>query len=388
MAISAREFRATQKTTRRFRLVVIVAILVFLTALGILHQFPIGFRPPGVDALCPFGGLEAVYGVIAAGTLMEKIAWSSFILLGVTVVVALVFRRSFCGNVCPLGTLQELTAKLGKKLFRRRFTMPAVIDRPARYLKYLVLVVVVALSAIFGELIIRPYDPWAAYQHIVSKELFTGFLIGLIVLVASLAGSLFYDRFFCKYMCPMGAFLGLVSKLGWYRIRRDADLCTSCGACDKACPVNLKVATSDEVKSAECLSCNQCVLACPVKGALEVAAPTKKKRTTRPTTIILATVSLFVAVVAATAVTGQFNLTIPTITETIEKTGSFDPADIKGSDTFADVAKASGLSKEAFMERFALSDAEFSGPIKDAAHRAEAGFETQDVRDFITQKLE
>jgi polyferredoxin len=246
---------------------------------------------------------------------------------------------------------------------------------------------VVVLSAIFGELIIRPYDPWAAYQHIVSKELFTGFLIGLIVLVASLVGSLFYDRFFCKYLCPMGAFLGLVSKIGWFRIRRDVDLCTSCGACDRVCPVNLKVATSHEVKSAECLSCNQCVLACPEKGALEVVAPTKKRRTVRPATIILATVGLFIAVVAATAATGQFNLTIPTITDTVERTGSFNPADIKGSDTFADVAIASGLPKEAFIERFALSDAEFNGPMKDAAHRAEGGFEVQDVRDFITQKL-
>lgn len=386
MASTVREHAASRRRSRRLRFVLLIAILVVVTALGVLHQFPAGFRPPGVDALCPFGGLEALYTLIATGSLMEKIASSSFILLAVTIVVALVYRRSFCGNVCPLGTLQELSGRLRKRVFHRRFTVPAVIDRPARYLKYLVLAGVVVLSAVFGELVIRPYDPWAAYQHIVSAELVTGFLVGLIVLVVSLVGSLFYDRFFCKYLCPMGAFLGLISKLGRFRIRRDANLCTSCGACDRACPVNLEVATADQVTSAECLSCNQCVLSCPVKGALEHATP--KKRAIRPTTMTLATVLIFVAVIGATAAVGWFPVNVPTITETVAQTGSFDPEDIKGSDTFSAVAAAAGVPGELLMARFAVDEKAFNSPIKDSAHRANSGFEVQDVRDFIAEKLE
>ncbi len=386
MAGTVREYAVSRKKSRKIRLVVLITILIVITALGILHQAPLGFRPPGVDALCPFGGLEALYTLIATGSLMEKIAWSSFILLAVTVVVALVFRRSFCGNICPLGTLQELMGKLRKRIFHRRFIVPAVIDRPARYLKYLVLAGVVALSAVFGELVIRPYDPWAAYQHIVSAELVTGFLIGLVVLIVSLVGSLFYDRFFCKYLCPMGAFLGLLSKFGRFRIRRDANLCTSCGACDRACPVNLEVATVDEVTSAECLSCNQCVLACPVKGALENATP--KRRVMRPTTMTLATVVIFVAVIGATAAAGWFPVNVPTITETVEQTGTFNPEDIKGSDTFSAVAAAAGIPGELLMERFSVDEKAFNSPIKDSAHRANSGFEVQEVRDFIAEKLE
>ena len=386
MAINARAHAVARRKSRRVRLVLLIAILVVVTALGILHQFPLGFRPPGVDALCPFGGLEALYTLIATGSLMEKIASSSFILLVVTIVVALVYRRSFCGNICPLGTLQELFRKVRGLVFRRRFAVPVVIDRPARYLKYLVLAAVVVLSAAFGELVIRPYDPWAAYQHIVSAELITGFLIGLIALAASLVGSLFYDRFFCKYLCPMGAFLGLVSKLGRYRIRRDANLCTSCGACDRACPVNLDVATVDQVTSAECLSCNQCVLACPVKGALENATP--KNRAVRPTTMTLATVLIFVAVIGVTAAVRWFPVNVPTITETVAETGSFNPEDIKGSDTFSAVAAAAGIPGELLMNRFAVDEKAFNSPIKDSAHRANSGFEVQDVRDFIAEKLE
>jgi len=186
----------------------------------------------------------------------------------------------------------------------------------------------------------------------------------------------------------MGAFLGLVGKIGWFRIRREADVCTSCGACDRACPVNLDVSTSTEVRSAECLSCSQCVLACPEKGALASVGPTKKKRSIGSRTAILATVGIFAAVVAAASVTGTFQWSIPTITETVAKTGSFEPEAIKGSDTFAAVAEAAGIPKEPLMERFGLSEAEFAAPMKEAAHRADSGFEVQDVRDFLKEKLE
>lgn len=391
MANSTRSYSVSRRRNRRLRLVVLVSILAVVTALGILHQFPLGLRPPGVDALCPFGGIEAFFTLVASGNLMERVAVSSFVLLGATVVVALVFRRSFCGTICPLGTLQELAARLGRKLFRRRFTVPRVVDRPARYLKYLVLVALIALSALFGELIVRPYDPWAAYQHLITAELISGFLVGLIVLSVSLVGSLLYDRFFCKYLCPMGALLGLIGKIGWFRVRREPVVCTSCGACDRACPVNLPVSTSSEIRSAECIACNQCVMACPVKGALEVVGPVRVqtagggRRAIRSRTYLLATAGVFAALILGTSLAGWFQWKVPTITEASERSGSFDAGDIKGSDTFAAVAEAAGVSKEALIERFAITDEEFGGPIKNVAHRSEAGFEVQEVRDFVSE---
>lgn len=379
-----------RRKTRRLRLAILVAILTLVTVLGVLHQFPVGVRPPGVDALCPFGGIEALFTLIASGSLLERVGASSFILLGATVVVALLFRRSFCGTICPLGTLQELSARLGKRLFRRRFAVPRAVDRPARYLKYLLLVAIVALSAFLGELVVRPYDPWVAYQHLATPELVTGFLVGLIVLAASLIGSLFYDRFFCRYLCPMGALLGVIGKIGWFRVRREPAVCTSCGACDRACPVDLPVSTSTEVRSAECISCTQCVTACPVKGALEVGGRVRAdgaRRTIRSRTVLLATSGLFAAIVLATSFTGWFQWSVPTITEATQRSGAFDPADIKGSDSFAAVAEAAGVPKERLAERFAVSEAQLLEPIKNAAHRSGSGFEVQDVRDFVGRLL-
>ncbi|WP_455383563.1 4Fe-4S binding protein, partial [Salinispira pacifica] len=209
MASVTKSDRKAQRKFRALRLAVLILMLALSTALGILHQASPSMRPVGVDALDPFGGIESAISLATTGELVEKIAWTSFVLLGATILAAVLFRRVFCGKICAFGTLQELFGKLGRKIFRRRFAVPARIDRPARYLKYLVLLFVVAGTVVTGELFIRPYDPWAAYHHVFSAELLTGFVVGLIILVVSVVGSLFYDRFFCKYLCPMGAFLGL-----------------------------------------------------------------------------------------------------------------------------------------------------------------------------------
>ena len=400
--------RLARRRARRIRLSILVGVLVVSTALGILHQFPVGFRPLGVDALCPFGGLEALYTLISSGSLLAKIASSSFVLLAATILIALGFRRSFCGNVCPLGTLQELAGRVGKRLFRRRFSLPVVIDRGGRYLKYLVLAVVVSLTAVFGTLVIWPYDPWVAYQHLTSAELLTTSLIGLAFLVALLAASFFYDRFFCKYLCPMGAFLALVGKLGAWRVRRNPLTCTSCGACDRACPMNIKVSKMEQVRSAECIACNLCVTSCPVPGALEgafggrnripapaeprhaeVESPGTMARAPRrparvgPGWMSLLTLAALLVLMGGATLVGQFRWTLPSIAERSSATGGIDPAQIKGSDTFRDVAAATGIAESRFAERFGLGAEELGLPIKEVAHRAGSGFDVDAVREFV-----
>ena len=152
---------------------------------------------------------------------------------------------------------------------------------------------------------LRPYDPWVAWAHLTSDELLTSYGIGFTVLVVSLAGSLVYERFFCKYLCPVGALLGLLSRVSFLNIRRDADACIDCGRCDKACMMNIEVATADVVKSSECISCNECVNACPVPGALKVTAPGGARATSLAATGVV--VALMVGIVGATTLSGAFD---------------------------------------------------------------------------------
>jgi len=315
--------KRAQRFFRRLRLTFLIVFLMLSTALGILHQYSQATKPVGVDALDPFGGIESAITLIVSGKMLAKIAWSSFILLFATLIAALLFRRVFCGKICAFGALQELFGKLGKAIFKRRLEAPRAIDKPARFLKYLVLAAVVTLSAATAELFIRPYDPWAAYHHLLSSELISGFLVGLILLGVSLAGSLLYDRFFCKYLCPMGGFLGLINRLGWFRVKSNEATCTHCYACDKACPVK-----------------NTLIVGGPKKGAISSFA------------VLGITLGIYFAVLGISTATGGFEWTVKPLGQTVKESRGFD-----------------------------------TEQIKDAAHKEGSGFDTEAVRDFVREKL-
>jgi len=369
---------------RQVRMAVLILVLTVSTVLGLMHQFVPSGGPVGVDALCPFGGLESAFTLIFTGAMIKRVALSSFILLIVTIVLALVFRRSFCGVICPLGTIQELAANLGKKLFKRQVLMPAAIDRPARLLKYLALVLVVFFSAKAGELVIRPYDPWVAYHHLTSSEVFTDFLVGLIVLAITLVGSFFYNRVFCKYLCPMGAFLAPLSKAGWFTISRDPAACIRCGACNQACPVQLEVMDSSRIDSAECISCYECLNVCPGKGALSLsgrltgAIPVKKA--------LGAVVLIFVMLTAATTATGDFLWQTETLASQVEAAGTFDSGLIKGSMSLAEVVDGFGIPTEVLQDKYKVTDEDLKLPMKNIKEKY--AFETEDVRAFVAEYLQ
>ena len=129
----------------------------------------------------PFGGLESLYGWLKEGTFLKRTNFNDMILLIIVTALALLFRRTFCGNICPLGTIQELFGKLRKLIFKKRFVIPVKADRYLRYLKYAVLVVVLAATWKLGTLVVRPYDPWPVYHHLFSEDLLTEFPFGIAV---------------------------------------------------------------------------------------------------------------------------------------------------------------------------------------------------------------
>jgi len=364
---------------------VLVMILVVMTVLGVLHQMlKFGKAPVGVDALCPFGAIESAFTLIATGKFIQRIEISSVILLVAVLVTALIFRRAFCGYICPLGTLQELFARLGNRLFGRRYTMPHVVDRPARYLKYLVLVLTVIFSAHTAELVIRPYDPWAAYQHLTSNEVLTEFRWGLVALAVTLIGSAVFDRFFCKYLCPMGAFLALISPVSLTKVRRNRDTCVHCSACDRACPVNIKVSEKLVVSSAECINCDECVNRCPVADTLYIGNSGRLRTTSR--VAIITTVAIFLLAISVTTATRTFRWTTVSLSEQIGSPDEFDPAMIRGKMTLHDVVTAAGVPAQVVIDRFGFKGSDFYLPMKNL--HPKYGIGTEDIRDFLTEYLD
>lgn len=381
--------KTDKKSRKRFKLIrtlIVMTVLFLSTTAGLIHQF---FEMPtiiGVDALCPFGGIESFFTLIFTGAMLQKVVLSSFILLIAVLLSALIFRRTFCGSFCAFGALQELFGTIGGKLFKKRPQVPGVIDKWARYLKYIILALVVVLSARFGFLVIRPYDPWPAYHHLFSNELLTEFLMGFIVLIISLAGSVVYERFFCKYLCPMGAFLGLINKLGWFRVERNDSTCTHCGACTKACPVSVKIEEVETVNSAECINCNLCVASCPEKDTLYIGR--NKKSRLSPMLFLGLSAAIFAAVIIGTSISGDFAWIMRPLKQEVQKKGTFDPNMITGRMTFEEVSEVSGIPKERFIEKFGIDEEDFYKTIKAVAHGPKNyGFEGHEVRTFVIEEL-
>ncbi len=393
-APGVRSDRVAQRRSRMIRLAILAVSLLGITAIGILHQVGGIAKPVGVDALCPFGGIETLWSLLSGGGYLKRIAASSVILLMGTVVLGVVFGRAFCGYLCPLGALQEFFGMIGKAIWpRKRPTMPAALDRPARYLKYVVLAFFTIWTFQAAELVIRPYDPWVAWMHLTSDELLVEFALGTAVLGISLAGSVVYERFFCKYLCPMGATLGIVSKVSLFKVRRSAETCTSCGSCDKACPVNITVSTVDSVRSAECLACNECVNACPVADTLTLASSTQAApgRSISPGVMIGATLAIFVAIVGTTTVAGAFSWTMPSLADSAgAATGAgvaINVEDIRGSMSFSEVSAATGIPAQAFEQQFGIQPSEMDLRIKDLA--STYGFDVHtDVREWVQAQID
>lgn len=230
-----------------------------------------------LHALCPFGGVVTLYTFITSGLLVQKIHSSSLVLMGLGVLLAVLFGPVFCGWVCPLGTVQEWVAGLGRRLLRRRYNhlVPAKLDRVLRYARYLVLAWVVYVTAVSGSLVFSAYDPYFALFNFWSDEVAP---TALAILGATLLLSLAIERPWCKYACPYGAFQGLFNRIRVFSIRREPSTCRACSLCTTQCPMNIPVDTMTVVRDHQCISCLECTseATCPAAATVTFATGGKK----------------------------------------------------------------------------------------------------------------
>ncbi len=210
-----------------------------------------------LHAVCPFGGVVSLYQFLSVGTLVKKIHQSSLVLMWLVFGLAVLVGPAFCGWVCPLGSIQEWVGKLGRKLFKKHYNhfIPAHIDAPLRYLRYVLLAWVLYMTATTGKLVFQELDPYYALFNFWTGEVA---LSGFAILTLTLVGALFVERPWCKYACPYGALLGLTNLFRIFSIRRREANCIDCKLCSRDCPMNIPVQQLTIVRDHQCITCLEC----------------------------------------------------------------------------------------------------------------------------------
>lgn len=265
-------------------------------------------RPPGAEGFLPISALMSLKHWVQTGIINDVHPSGLFILLAI-VAVSVALKKAFCSWLCPIGTLSESLWMLGRKLFKRDFNTPRWLDYPLRSLKYLLLFFfansIWQMDVLSLEnFIYSPYNKVADIKMYLFFANITAFAVWTIVILMVL--SVFVKNFWCRFLCPYGALLGIFGWLSPLKITRNKSTCVDCELCTKACPSNIKVHKAGRVWSDECMSCMLCVEACPVKSTLDVRLSAKSRNDVPNWVLGTLVASVFVAITGLAILTGNW----------------------------------------------------------------------------------
>jgi polyferredoxin len=235
---------------------------------------PVSFeRPAGVEGYLPIAALMNLRYFMLSRRVPALHPAGMFLLIAF-LAISFLFRKAFCSWLCPVGTISEYLWQLGRKIFRRNFHLPRWLDMGLRGLKYLLLgfFVWAVTSMAVDELAAFMNSPYGIIADVKMLNFFRHIgETGAIVLAVLVIASLFIQNFWCRFLCPYGALLGITSLFSPARIQRNPESCIDCGKCAKACPSALPVDKLITIKSAECTGCLECVAVCPAKETLSLS---------------------------------------------------------------------------------------------------------------------
>ncbi|MGB9840847.1 4Fe-4S binding protein [Thermovenabulum sp.] len=251
-----------------FIIVLITVIIHSLDEKGITINLPF-FAYASLHSICPFGGIVSVYKFVTEGAFVQKIHESSFVILMIVIILSILFGSVFCGFICPFGSVQEWIGKVGKRVLGKKFNriIPSNYDKFLRYFRFAVLLWILYVTAKTGTLVFADFDPYNALFTFWTGEVAIQSLIFLGVVVIL---SFFIERPFCKYFCPLGAFIGLFNFIRIFKVKRVPASCISCKKCSNVCPMNIDVHKKEIINDPQCITCLQCSseISCPVENTV------------------------------------------------------------------------------------------------------------------------
>ncbi len=218
--------------------------LVLLTIICLLE---FGFYREG--CICAVGAIQNV--VVALTDSGYAVSYFTIAFFLLPLIVTVLFGRVFCGGVCPLGAIQDLVVLWPLKV-------PRVLDKMLGLLKWVYLGLAIWFAARpveTREFLICRFDPFVGFFR------FTGPLHMLLIGAGLLVLGIFVGRVYCRYLCPYGAILSLLSRISWRNVTITPDKELDCGLCAEACPFG---SIKDlRVEKGSCLYCARCYKSCP-----------------------------------------------------------------------------------------------------------------------------
>ncbi len=215
-----------------------------------------------------FSALKSIYTAIIGGTFSMAANAGDLVLTISMLLITVLTGRFFCGFLCSFGALGDAIWWLGKKLKIRRPQISEKMDRMLKYVKFIVLGGIVLLVWTLGvSLLSGTANPWTVFGMYATykgwADLSALLSVGALLLLLIGIGSLYIERFFCRYLCPLGAVFTIVSRIRLFKIRKPTPYCGNCRACTKHCSMGIPLYGMDVVKDGECIDCMQCVEICP-----------------------------------------------------------------------------------------------------------------------------
>jgi uncharacterized protein with FMN-binding domain len=215
-----------------------------------------------------FSSIGSVVSSIAQGSFsFTAMAYPLFV-IAAAIPLTIIMGRFFCSFMCAFGSMGDLVWFVSRKTRNKKIYINENTEKMFKCVKYVLLALIIVLVWVFGVFTISSdIDPWNIFgiyasfwrlpsiKHIVS--------LGGALLILIIIGSYFIERFFCRYLCPLGAFFSLISRLRIFKIKKPAEGCGSCRICTNSCPMGLPLYKQDKVDTGECINCLSCIYACP-----------------------------------------------------------------------------------------------------------------------------
>lgn len=213
-------------------------------------------KPSSVEGFLPISALLGLKKFLLTGT-YDPVHPAGLTIFLAAIVMSIIVKKSFCSHICPVGFLSELISNAGFKLKINRWISGFLGS--SKYILLLFFLYVVFYQMSLQQITFFQNSP---YNKIADAKMLYFFLdisaTGFMIIMGLVLLTYLFKNFWCRFLCPYGALLGILSCMSPFKIRREKENCIDCKKCREACPSDIKVYNKGSIFAINCIGCRDC----------------------------------------------------------------------------------------------------------------------------------